>query len=47
MAELGPGVRTHISHRVEAALGTAQTLLMITFWNPQRQRSTTRKQAGA
>lgn len=47
MAKLGPGVHTHINHPAEAARGTAQTLLMILFLNPQRQHRTTRKEAGA
>jgi len=47
MAKPGPDVRTHISHPVEAVLGSVQTLLMIILLSPCRQQSTTRKQAGA
>lgn len=47
MAGLGPGVHTNINHPVEAALGAAQTVLLIILLNPHRPPSTTRKQAGA
>lgn len=46
MAELGPHACMHINHPVEAVLGRVQTLLLMVLLSPQRQESTTRKQAG-